>query len=182
MNLSTEESGAVAFEAPVFTFQPAIGIEAIKVILPVEVKIACLYVIFLNFYVVVASVPGHIRVISVILPRRPGWCPEIHHQVLSFVLEQHIICVFRASHHLPIKFPLDIGRCPFDNVFVKVRARLETLLVGVILLLPRPDYIHTERCILHRRHQLNVNLVPALHAPVWTTPECKECANSPHLA
>ena len=174
VNLRAVESGGVVTEAPSVGLHPAAAVEAVKVVLPVEVEATGRRVPLLNFDVVVAGVPGHVVVVEVVTPAWEGRRPEVHHEVLRLVQEVHTIGAFGLAAHVSIDSPRDIVRGPLDHVLVPVLTWPEVLAVELIILLPLPDDVSAEWSTANRGHHLHIDLVPALLSPVRPSPVREE--------
>ena len=162
VDLAGVEGRTVVTEAPAVRLIPAIGIERVKVVLPVEVKATSLRVVVLNLDVVVAREEWHALVAEVITPACEGGRPEIHKQVLRLVGPVDVCATIFPAAFVAIDGPADVLGGPLDDIFVPVGAWLEAITVLLILLLPLPDDVGAEWVRIDGRHELNVDLVPAL--------------------
>lgn len=174
IDLAAPECRTVAAKRPVLALQPAALIKRVEVVLPVLLELARLRIVLLNLDVVVASVPGHTRVVEIVTPGRPRRRPEVHHEVLVLGQELDIRGALGSAHHVTVDEPLDVVRCPLNDVVVPISARLETGAVRLVLLLPFPNDVHAHRVSVDGRHDFNIDLVPALLRPVGSVPVGEE--------
>ena len=145
-------------------------------------ELARLRVVLLNLDVVVTSVPGHIRVVEIVTPARERRRPEVHHEILVLGQELDIRGVLGSAHHFTVDKPLDVVRCPLNDIIVPISAGLEPGAVRLVLLLPFPNDVHAQRVSVNGRHDFNIDLVPALLGPVRSIPVGEERTDSTGLA
>ena len=156
--LFMENRGAIA-TAPV-TLLPSTLIEAVEIVPPMVLKLTSLLVVLLHFDIVVPHIPRHALIVEVVAPARERRRPEVHEQVLPLSEELHIGRALGLTAHAAIDFPGDMLRCPLDHILVEVVAWLEVGTVGLVMALPPPNDVHTEGVLRHRRHNLDIYLVP----------------------
>ena len=181
VDLAAPEGRTVAAKRPVLALQPAALIKRVEVVLPVLLELARLRIVLLNLDVVVASVPGHTRVVEIVTPARERRQPEVHHEVLVLGLELDIRSVLGSAHHVTVDEPLDVVRCPLNDVIVPICAGLEPGAVRLVLLRPFPN-VHAHWVSVNRRHNFNIYLVLALLRPVRSVPVGEERADGARLA
>ena len=80
--LRSAESGGVGIKGSVITLVPAVGVESVELIAPVEIETLGAGIVSVGFDVVVVNLPRHVLGIKALAPRFESWGPEVHHDTL----------------------------------------------------------------------------------------------------
>lgn len=174
VNVIRGENTAVCLE-PSVSLVPAIRIEAIEVVSPMEFKIIRFFVEGEHLHIVVEKVPRHINWLEAVSPWVVRGRPEVHSQRLGFVgkVDCPRIVLVKVSHLPAVYGKGYVFGCPFhlvDMPFIVWVEIVEVFMLLLLLLAVSVDHVCREWIILDRRHNLNVKLVPACRRKVRTVP------------
>ena len=84
VSVGGKEERAVQVEGPTIATEPAVEVECIEVVSPLEREAVVPLIVVVDFDPIVASVPWHgCVVIHIVTPSCKRWSPEIHEEGLS---------------------------------------------------------------------------------------------------
>lgn len=130
------ENTAVAVK-PSISLVPAIRIEAIEIVPPMEFERFRIFVVSEHLHIVVEKVPRHINWFKTLPPCVVCGSPEVHSQRLSFFREvdgQRIVLI-KVACLSAVNGERNVVGSPFHLVDVPFIVRVEMFLVFVLLLL-----------------------------------------------
>ena len=162
VDLAAHEERGVVVEAPVVACVPLLLIERLKVVPPAQFEIFLVHIVIIDLDEIILGIPRHVGVIEVVVPGRPGRSPEVHHELRGHGKEVHIFGALALAHELVLDEPADLLRGPLDCVGDPVVARVEARGVVVVLGTIPPNDVHGEWIFVYGRHELNIDLVPAM--------------------
>ena len=180
IGLATHEERRVVIKSPVVARVPLRLIEGVEVISPAKREVLLIHIIIIHFNEIILGIPRHVRVIEVVVPRRPGWGPEVHHKLSGHGKEVHILGALALTYKLVLNEPADLLRSPFNGVSDPVSAGVEASGVVMILSAVSPNNVHGEGILVNGRHELNIDFVPAM-GPVLSSVS-EEGLNGTHLS
>ena len=177
-SLGSAESRRVGIKGGVVTLVPAVGIECVEGVTPVEIEALGVRVVSVSLDVVVLNFPRHVLGVEAFAPRLERGSPEVHHDTLRLIrqLDRRII-LSDATHLLVVDRPGNEVGGPRHLVDVPIVLGIEAGLVVVSLALGLAitvDHIHGEWVLRYRGHDFDVKLVPATGVEVRSVPVGKE--------
>ena len=179
--LRSAESGGVGIKGSVVTLVPAVSVESVELIAPVEIETLGAGIVSVGFDVVVVDLPRHVLGIKAFAPRFESWGPEVHHDTLRLRGKLNRgIRLSDAANLLVINRPSNEFRSPRNLINVPlilgVEARLIVMRLTLVLTISI-DHIHGEWVLSNGRDDLDVELVPAARVEVGTVPIGEEGSN-----
>ena len=179
--LRSAESGGVGIKGSVVTLVPAVSVESVELIAPVEIETLGSGIVSVGFDVVVVDLPRHVLGIKAFAPRFESWGPEVHHDTLRLRGKLNRgIRLSDAANLLVVNGPSNEFRSPRNLINVPLILRVEARLIVMRLTLVLTisiDHIHGEWVLSNRRDDLDVELVPAARVEVGTVPIGEEGSN-----
>ena len=142
VDLARHEEGGVVLETPVVTGIPLLGIPCVEIISPAKIELLRALIVIVNLNKVIFGVPGHLRIVEVVVPWRPARGPEVHHELRGHVQEVNVLGALGLANEFVVDEPRDAIRGPFDRVGDPVGAGVEAGGVVVVLSAIVPDDVH----------------------------------------
>ena len=132
IGLGGTESCAICIKSGIVTLMPAVGVECIEVILPIEIESTSLVIISICLNIVVEQIPWHVLSIKTFSPRLKRWSPEVHHDGLRLVhVSDSWVSTLDSSNFFMVKTPRDVMWGPLHLVDVPLVRWIEAAVIVV---------------------------------------------------